>query len=178
MMYSTGTILRHCQPFLFVDSFKPLADDSGVETSYRYTGDEEFFSGHFPGDPIVPGVLLIEAMAQAARLALIWRLDSLSFGNLVGISRARFNKIIRPSATVRFLARVTAIPDTSDDSGFFGASCTAFFGNERAARADLTLSVRRPIVHESEAFWPGREAVRQSKDVGRTAHAIEDSVPV
>ena len=176
MTCDAGTILRHCDPFLFVDNFRPLADDSGVETSYRYTGNEQFFSGHFPGDPIVPGVLLIEAMAQAARLALIWRLDSLSFGHLVGISRARFNRIIRPPDTVRFVARVTTVPDT--DGGFFDSACAAFVGDERAARADLTLSIRRPIEQESEAFWPGREAVTRSTGVERIARAIAESVPV
>jgi 3-hydroxyacyl-[acyl-carrier-protein] dehydratase len=62
--------LPHRPPFIFIDEVDNL--DAGVraEARKRFGGDEAFFRGHFPGDPIVPGVLVTEAMAQTAGIAI------------------------------------------------------------------------------------------------------------
>ena len=55
--------------FRFLDEILELSDDH-IVASYLFRGDEWFYSGHFPGDPVTPGVILIEAMAQAGLVAL------------------------------------------------------------------------------------------------------------
>ena len=57
------------RPFLFVDRIIALSTDS-IETEYRFREDEHFYQGHFPGNPVTPGVILIEVMAQAGLVAL------------------------------------------------------------------------------------------------------------
>lgn len=66
--YDIADLLPHRSPFVFVDKIIQ-ADGKGVTTSKIFADDEEYFNGHFPGNPIVPGVLLIENMAQTAGIA-------------------------------------------------------------------------------------------------------------
>jgi 3-hydroxyacyl-[acyl-carrier-protein] dehydratase len=56
-------LLPQRDPFRFVDRILEM-DDRHVRASYRFRGDEPFYAGHFPGDPVTPGVILLEAMAQ------------------------------------------------------------------------------------------------------------------
>lgn len=63
------TLLPQTDPFRFIEEVIELSDSHIVATQ-RFTGDEFFFKGHFPGDPITPGVILLETMAQAALVAL------------------------------------------------------------------------------------------------------------
>ena len=58
------SLLPHCSPFLFVDRGEISADENGARGRHCFSGDEAFFRGHFPGDPIVPGVILLELAAQ------------------------------------------------------------------------------------------------------------------
>jgi 3-hydroxyacyl-[acyl-carrier-protein] dehydratase len=58
--------LPHREPFVFVDEVLELAPGKSARGAKTFRGDEAFFAGHFPGDPIVPGVLLTEALAQLA----------------------------------------------------------------------------------------------------------------
>ena len=136
------TLLRQRSPFLFANSFVPTEDPDTFSTFYQFHGSEPFFAGHFPGDPIVPGVLLIEGMAQAARIALCERFRAPSKGFIVGIERARFTRLVRPPETVRFTARLKPTHDGQAPQGFFEATCSAFVGEERAARADLKITIR------------------------------------
>lgn len=55
-------------PFRFIDKIHKV-DDEGIEASYTFRKDESFYSGHFPGNPITPGVILLEAMAQTGVVA-------------------------------------------------------------------------------------------------------------
>lgn len=63
-------ILPHREPFLFVDEVIKL-EGNRIEAIKKITGDEYFFKGHFPGYPLMPGVLLIEAMAQVGGILVL-----------------------------------------------------------------------------------------------------------
>ena len=62
-------LLPQVAPFRFLDSIDEL-NDNWIKASYHFKGDEWFYAGHFPGDPVTPGVILVEAMAQAGLVAL------------------------------------------------------------------------------------------------------------
>ena len=64
------SLLPHRKPFLFVDEIVS-ADSEGVVATHTFTEEEFFFKGHFPGHPVVPGVVLVETMAQVAGAALV-----------------------------------------------------------------------------------------------------------
>jgi 3-hydroxyacyl-[acyl-carrier-protein] dehydratase len=83
-------------PFLFVDSIIER-DELMITTSLTLTGMEDFFKGHFPGNPIMPGVLLQEALFQTAALLMGGRAkESQSFGVVTKVSNARFKAMARP----------------------------------------------------------------------------------
>ena len=95
-------LLPHRKPFLFVDNII-FSNDEGSESTYTFKEDEAFFAGHFPGNPIVPGVILIETMAQAGGAALVHinkiGKDKLFF--LASISKAKFKKMVLPNIQLR-----------------------------------------------------------------------------
>ena len=96
------SLLPHRKPFLFVDDII-YSTDEGSESTYTFKENEMFFEGHFPQHPIVPGVLLIETMAQAGGAALVHinkiGKDKLFF--LASISKAKFKKMVVPNVQVR-----------------------------------------------------------------------------
>jgi 3-hydroxyacyl-[acyl-carrier-protein] dehydratase len=94
-------LLPHRPPFRFVDTVLDLTPGVEVTASYTVTGEETFLTGHFPGNPIFPGVLQVEALAQAGAIVLLC-LDRYSgklplFG---GIERVRFRRLVRPGDVV------------------------------------------------------------------------------
>lgn len=99
-------------PFLFVERILELSDEH-IVGSYHFTGEEHFYAGHFPGNPITPGVILLEAMAQVGVVALGLRLASkqgldLSPGFLTLFSEAdvEFLNVVRPGQTATTRAEV------------------------------------------------------------------------
>jgi 3-hydroxyacyl-[acyl-carrier-protein] dehydratase len=84
-------------PFRFVDSVDELVVGESVVARYRVTGEEAFLAGHFPGNPVFPGVIQLEALAQAGVLSLIK--DERYQGKLAlfgGVEDVRFRRIVRP----------------------------------------------------------------------------------
>ena len=64
-------LLPHRPPFRFVDAVDALDAGESVTARYRVTGDEAFLAGHFPGNPVFPGVIQLEALAQTGAIALL-----------------------------------------------------------------------------------------------------------
>jgi 3-hydroxyacyl-[acyl-carrier-protein] dehydratase len=90
-------LLPHRPPFRFVDTVDELKAGERVTARYRVTGEEPFLAGHFPGNPVFPGVLQLEALAQAGGIALL--ADDRYAGKLPlfgGVEGVRFRRIVRP----------------------------------------------------------------------------------
>lgn len=100
-------LLPHRDPFLFVDTLIS-ADETGAVGEYTYTEEKnEFFKGHFPGNPIVPGVIQIETMAQVAGAGLIatgFLGDDASF-LFAKVEEAKFKKPIRPGDKITVVSK-------------------------------------------------------------------------
>jgi 3-hydroxyacyl-[acyl-carrier-protein] dehydratase len=97
--------LPHREPFIFVDKVVSVTPGEAAECSKRFDGGEPFFHGHFPGDPLVPGVLLAEALAQTAGIAA--GQPGRTF-HLSAIRSMKFLAPVRPGMELRLFARKTA----------------------------------------------------------------------
>jgi 3-hydroxyacyl-[acyl-carrier-protein] dehydratase len=94
-------VLPHRPPFLFVDEVTALEPGVSARGRWRLTGDEPFFAGHFPGRPTLPGVLMVEAVAQLGAVAVLT--DDRFAGKLPlfgGVDQARFRRQVSPGDTL------------------------------------------------------------------------------
>ncbi|TDX59206.1 3-hydroxyacyl-[acyl-carrier-protein] dehydratase [Orenia marismortui] len=91
-------ILPHRYPFLLVDKILEVKAGEKVVGLKNVTANEEFFNGHFPGHPIMPGVLIVEAMAQVAGVGLLTTVDNPEekVPYFARIEDARFKKPVKP----------------------------------------------------------------------------------
>lgn len=129
-------ILPHRYPFLMVDRILEM-EDRRVVGLKNVTINEPFFAGHVPGQPVMPGVLIIEAMAQVAA-CLIQNRPALA-GRLVylaGIDRCRFRRVVLPGDTLRIEVEMRAL------RGRIGKVwAAARVGEEPVAEAELTFAL-------------------------------------
>jgi 3-hydroxyacyl-[acyl-carrier-protein] dehydratase len=102
-------VLPHRYPFLLVDRVEEMELGRRIVAVKNVTINEPFFQGHFPGQPIMPGVLLIEAMAQAGGILAYKTAEAREPGGLgrkltyfMGIDKAKFRRPVVPGDTLRF----------------------------------------------------------------------------
>jgi 3-hydroxyacyl-[acyl-carrier-protein] dehydratase len=103
-------LLPHRYPFLLIDKLENVIGETEGVGVKNVTINEPFFQGHFPGRPVFPGVLLIEAMAQTAGAIVLQHLGDEHAGKLVffmSIDKARFRKPVVPGDTVRFHVKLS-----------------------------------------------------------------------
>ncbi len=108
------SIIPHRYPFLLVDRIVEFENMKRIVGIKNVTINEPFFQGHFPGHPIMPGVLLIEAMAQVGAILMFksFNVDPKEYVvYFTGIDRARFRKPVLPGDTVKFVLEPTVIKE-------------------------------------------------------------------
>ena len=102
--------LPHRYPMLLIDRVEELVPHDRIVAIKAVTINEQFFQGHFPGRPIMPGVLIVEAMAQAAGVLAVESLGVSGGGKLVyfmAIDSAKFRKPVEPGVLLRIEVRLT-----------------------------------------------------------------------
>jgi beta-hydroxyacyl-ACP dehydratase FabZ len=102
-------IMPHRYPFLLIDKAELINEDEVIGIK-NVTYNEPFFQGHFPGDPIMPAVLIIESMVQAGGLLLLNKLADPKKSNVyfTSIDKAKFRKPVRPGDILQHKVKLTA----------------------------------------------------------------------
>jgi 3-hydroxyacyl-[acyl-carrier-protein] dehydratase len=130
-------ILPHREPFLLIDEIVEL--ELGVRAVARKTvrDDEWYLTGHFPGRPIMPGVLIVEAMAQTGAVAVLSQEENRGrLALFAGIDDVRFKRLVQPGDELELTCVLERV------RGPIGKGrATAHVGGELAARGTLTFAV-------------------------------------
>ncbi len=134
--------LPHRYPMLLVDRVEEIVRDQSIRAIKAVTINEGFFQGHFPGRPIMPGVLIVEALAQAAGVLAVESLGLAGSGKLVyfmAIDEAKFRKPVEPG--VLLTLEVEFVQKRASVCKFAGR---ALIGGDVAAQAKFTAMIADP----------------------------------
>lgn len=103
-------ILPHRYPFLLVDRIMELEEGKRAVGMKNVTINEEFFTGHFPQYPVMPGVLIVEALAQVSAIIMLTKAGNEGrLGLLAGIDHCRFKKQVKPGDELRLEVDITRV---------------------------------------------------------------------
>ncbi|MBO0458978.1 3-hydroxyacyl-ACP dehydratase FabZ [Enterococcus hulanensis] len=130
-------IIPHRYPMLLIDRVEELEAGKSIKAKKNVSVNEPFFQGHFPHEPVMPGVLIVEAMAQAGAVALLSMDDfkgkTAYFG---GIDKAKFRKKVVPGDTLILEVELTKVRSS--------AGCgkgIAYVDGKKVAEAELTFMI-------------------------------------
>lgn len=130
-------IIPHRYPILLIDRVEELIPGEKAVAKRNVTINEELFNGHFPGNPVMPGVLIVEALAQTGAVALLslpeFKGKTAYFG---GIKSAKFRKVVRPGDSLRLEVTLEKI---RNNVGLGKAIATV--DGKKACTAELTFMI-------------------------------------
>lgn len=130
-------IIPHRYPFLLIDRIEEVEEGKRAVGLKNVSANEEFFNGHFPEYPVMPGVLIIEALAQVGAVAILKKEENrgkLAF--FAGIDNCRFKKQVKPGDQLRLEVEITRV------KGPVGKGhAVATVDGEVAAEADITFAI-------------------------------------
>jgi 3-hydroxyacyl-[acyl-carrier-protein] dehydratase len=132
-------ILPHREPFLLIDEVVELEPGERVVARKTVRPDEWYLVGHFPGRPVMPGVLIVEAMAQTGAVAVLSQEENRGrLALFAGIDDVRFKRIVEPGDELELECTLEAV------RGPIGrGKATAHVDGQLAARGTLTFAVER-----------------------------------
>ena len=130
-------IIPHRYPMLLIDRVEELTEGQRIVAKKNVTINEPFFQGHFPHEPVMPGVLIVEAMAQAGAVALLslpqFKGKTAYFG---GIDKAKFRKKVTPGDTLILEVEILKIKENAG----LGKGIARVDG-KKVAEAELTFMI-------------------------------------
>ena len=133
--------LPHRYPMLLVDRVLNWESGKTITAIKNVTANEEFFNGHFPNKPVMPGVLMIEAMAQAAALLSFLTMgqkpDENTLVYFLGIDNARFKRPVEPGDQLKLEVEIIKVA-----RGIWKYKATASVDGQLAVEADLMCTLR------------------------------------
>ena len=127
-------ILPHRDHMLLVDTVEKIGDEAHGQ--YHVTGEEFFLKGHFPGNPVVPGVILCEILAQSACVLLE---DQMTGGKLpmyTGLNNVKFRSPVKPGDTFETKCRITRVKHP-----FYFASGEGYVGDRLCLKAEFSFAI-------------------------------------
>jgi 3-hydroxyacyl-[acyl-carrier-protein] dehydratase len=131
--------LPHRYPFLLVDRVLDCTPGGSIRALKNVTYNEPYFPGHFPHRPVMPGVMIIEALAQTAGILVFATIgtvpDETTKFYFVGIDKARFRRPVEPGDQLILTAKVER-----SLRGIWKLSTSAWVGEEEAAHADMMIA--------------------------------------
>ena len=133
-------IIPHRYPFLLIDQVDEIEADGTIVARKAVSINEPFFQGHFPGYPVMPGVLIMEALAQVGAVAILSMEENRGkIGLFAGIDGARFRQQVKPGDVLRLEIEMTKI------RGSIGkANGKASVAGKTVAEAELTFALAAP----------------------------------
>ena len=131
-------LIPHRDPFLFVDTCEIITPGKHGKSEKLFIGNEYFFKGHFPNNPIVPGVIIVEAMAQTAGIVVSYKLRDFKEKSVLfmSVNKAKFRKPVIPNEQVIFEVKfLNSVRDVYKFEGF------CFKGDVKVSEAEFSAMI-------------------------------------
>lgn len=130
-------IIPHRDPFLLIDEVLEMEVGKSITAVKHVSADEYYFKGHFPQEPVMPGVLIVETLAQAGAVAVLsmpeYKGKTAYFG---GIKNAKFRQKVVPGDDLKLVVTLDKMRSRAGTG-----SCEAFIGEKLACKCDILFAI-------------------------------------